>query len=263
MEKKTSFSAKTIFIEQILTEASLLFEGSKVVISKTKNENIRDIVTNVDITINDFLVSKIKEHYPGEQIYSEEIENSEQVSNGFWTIDPIDGTSNFVAGIPHFAICLGFVSSNQPVLGGAINPITKQIFLFEKGVGAFLNGEKIINNSNFSMEKSIICFNSGREVENRDWVYLILGKVLHKVKSVKFMGSSALDFCFVGAGIIDACIYPKLSSMDISFAIGLIRETGGVVVNEKFEELNLGFETQRVLAFKNQNSLEEFKKIIF
>jgi myo-inositol-1(or 4)-monophosphatase len=136
------------------------------------------------------------------------------------------------------------------------------MFTFQKGEGVFKNGVRIEPSENFSLERSVVSFNAGRQKENRDWMLMTLTKILHKVKSIKFLGSSALDLCYVGAGIMDATIYPQLSTFDVAFAIGFVRESGGVVVNEKFENLELSFEKQKVLAFKNQKAMESFRELL-
>jgi myo-inositol-1(or 4)-monophosphatase len=136
------------------------------------------------------------------------------------------------------------------------------MFTFQKGEGAFKNGVRVEPNNSFALERSVVSFNAGRQKENREWMLSIFTKILHKIKSIKFLGSSALDLCYVGAGIMDATIYPQLSTFDVAFAVGFVREAGGLVVGENFGDLELSFDKQKVLAFKNQKAMEAFKELV-
>ena len=133
------------FIIEIIKEAgklilSLREEKFKV---SSKNEDVRDLVTSVDLSVNNFISGEIKSLYPNEVILSEEIKNNSTTPDTFWSIDPIDGTSNFIRDIPHFATCITYVENNQPIIGAVFNPVTNELFSFQKDKGVFLNDKKI------------------------------------------------------------------------------------------------------------------------
>lgn len=227
-----------------------------------KDGNIRDVVTDVDIKLSEFITNQIAEAFPDEQIYSEETGSDDITQKSFWTIDPVDGTSNFSRNIPHFAICITYIENGTPVVGGAFNPVTNEMYSAEKGKGAFLNGKKVEISTIHEPKKSMVCTNAGRSDELRIWSHELYGNLLKNIKSVKNLGSSALDFCFVGSGSVDACLYAQLTPFDIAFAKTFIEEAGGVIVNEKYEPMQLSFEKQTVYAFNSKELMEAMKPII-
>jgi len=120
-------------ISSIKSAGRLLIELSKGRVQiGNKNNDIQDVVTDVDIKISSFLSQKIQAAFPGELIYSEESPNVDLSSGTFWSIDPIDGTTCFARGIPHFAIVIAYVEKGSPQIGAIYNPITKELFSFEK-----------------------------------------------------------------------------------------------------------------------------------
>src|SRR5438874_2552943 len=104
----------------------------------TKGGNARDIVTSADKEVNEFLITAIKKEFPDHDVYSEEASDTASKSEYQWVIDPIDGSSNFSRGIPHFSICIGLLKDSEPVVGAIYNPVTNELFSFKKGGGAFL-----------------------------------------------------------------------------------------------------------------------------
>ena len=104
-----------------------------------KGGDPRDIVTSADFAVNDFIIGKIKETFPDDAIYSEESSDDTGTASRLWTIDPIDGSSNFSRGIPHFAVCAAFLEDGVPTSGAVYNPVTNELFSFKKSPRAFLN----------------------------------------------------------------------------------------------------------------------------
>ncbi len=253
---------KLQFIEQTLKKAGeiLLEERKKDYSMAIKNGDIRDIITGVDLILNKYLTEQIQAQFEGDKIHSEETENTLSLEDSFWCIDPIDGTSNFANNIPHFAICLSYFSKGKVVCGGALNPVTNEFFAVDENA-AYLDGEKVSVSDVSDLARSVVAMNAGRSSELRIWSAELYTKLLGNTKSVRNLASSALDFCFVGAGRVDACIYAQLTVFDIVFALEFIKKAGGIVTNEKFEELELSFDKQKVFAFANQEILEQIKAL--
>lgn len=214
----------------------------------SKNGDSRDLVTSVDIVVDEFIKKAIGTAFPGESIYSEESASSIDVAGSFWTIDPIDGTSNFSQGIPHYAVCIGYVEAGQPIVGAVYNPVTKDLFSFEKGVGAFLNGTPITVRTVDKLAEAHVLLHIGRKPELADWGLELQRKLLSSAKKNLNLGSSALDICFVAAGRADACIYGTLTTMDISVAVGILREAGGEMYSENGDQAGLSEKPQKVFA---------------
>src|SRR3989344_1460215 len=134
-----------------------------------KGGDPRDIVTSVDMRVSEFLMGEIRNMFPGDSVYSEEGGGEERESKRLWVIDPIDGTANFSRGIPHFSVCLGLLGSGVPVVGAVYNPVTKELFSFKKGGGAFLNGKPIHASLIEDLSKAHVFLHAGRKKEVWDW----------------------------------------------------------------------------------------------
>lgn len=197
-----------------------------------KGGDPRDVVTSVDFAVNDFLIGKIKETFPEDCIYSEENTMSVHEAPRLWTIDPIDGSSNFSRGIPHFAICVAFLQNGVPEVGAVFNPVTNELFSFKKGEGAFLNSKPIHVSEETELENSFVLLHAGRKPEMREWGGRAYRQLLEHAKKTSNLAGSALDACFVAAGRVEANIYGTLSALDIAAALGILLEAGGVVFDE-------------------------------
>lgn len=206
--------------------------------TRMKGGNPRDIVTSVDNEINEFLISEIKKEFPTHRIYSEEGEGVIGDSDEQWAIDPIDGSSNFSRGIPHYAICIALLRGGVPQAGAVYNPVTRELFSFRKGGGAFLNGKPIHVSKETELKKSIVLLRAGRNPDSWEWGGASYTKLLNAANKSGNYGGSALDACFVAAGRVEANVYGNLTTMDIASAIGILLEAGGNVVNEKGESVS-------------------------
>lgn len=242
--------------ELLLRLRSEAFETS------TKNGDPRDIVTSVDVAVNEYITHKIQEQYPDHAIHSEEAAESASTSTHMWTIDPIDGSSNFSRGIPHFAICLGLMKEGVPVAGGILNPVTNELFSFERGKGAFLNGEPIKVSSIHALADAFVLLHTGRVPELASWGADGYKALLGKAKKTANFGSTALDTCFVAAGRVEASVYGTLSTLDIAPAIGLLQEAGGMIVNEDGLPLPYVRTPQKTYAVNNPQLFEALRTIV-
>ncbi len=252
------------FIIKIIKEAGKLLlrkrdEGFSVM---QKNDDPKDIVTTVDKDINDFIVNEIKKEFPSHGIYSEESENIENTTDYLWTIDPIDGTANFSRNIPHFAICIGLLKENLPVCGAVYNPVTNELFSFEKGKGAFLNNKEIHVSKITELSKAHVLFHTGRKENLREWGGESYKALLGNVKKTSNFASSSLDACFVATGRVEANIYGTLSTLDISCALGILKEAGGIILNKDKESMPLSSKAQKVFMTNNKEILNSLLKIL-
>jgi myo-inositol-1(or 4)-monophosphatase len=228
-----------------------------------KGGDPRDIVTSVDLAVNDFLIQKIRASFPEDAIYSEEGGGVANSASRMWAIDPIDGSSNFSRGIPHFAICLALLENGIPVAGAVYNPVTNELFSFKKGEGAFLNDKPITVSGTTDLKDAAVFLHAGRKPELWAWGGASYTKLLEHSKKVGNFGGSALDACFVAAGRIDANIYGRLMTMDIAGAIGILLEAGGRVVNDKGELITFSAEPQKVVMTNSKEIEDSLLKLLF
>lgn len=227
-----------------------------------KGSDPRDIVTSVDTAVNEFIIGKIREAFPDDAIYSEE-SSGPSSSTGAWAIDPIDGSSNFVRDIPHYAVCIAHLASGVPDTGAVFNPVTSELFSFKKGGGAFLNGKPISVSKILDLKEASVFLHAGRKSELWDWGGASYTKLLASAKKTLNYGGSALDACFVACGRIEANIYGRLTTMDVASAIGILLEAGGRVVNENGEPIAYSTEPQKVVMSNNETIERDILKLLF
>ena len=175
-----------------------------------------DFVTNTDLKVEKIIITELKKAKPNFSLISEESgeENNKDQKNT-WIIDPIDGTVNFLHGIPHFAISLALKSNDEIISGLIYDPIKDEMFFAEKNNGAFFNNHRIRVSSRNNINDCLFSSNDKHKIEidfpNR--------------KS----GCAALDMAYVAAGRYDGYFQKNLNLWDIAAGIILIKEAGGII----------------------------------
>ncbi len=175
-----------------------------------------DFVTNSDLRVEKIIIEELKKAKPNYSVISEEngIENNKD-KNNTWIIDPIDGTINFLHGIPHFAISIALRSNNEIVSGLIFDPIKNEMFFAEKDNGAFFNNQRI---------------RVSQKNELNNCLFATGGKVNQEPNlSYRKSGCAALDMAYVAAGRYDGYFQYNLNLWDIAAGIVLVKEAGGML----------------------------------
>ena len=250
------------FVVNLVREAGkrLRLARNKKIIVFQKGDDWRDVVTNVDIDINDFLASEIKKTFPGHRLYSEEQENfidAEKNSPFEWAIDPIDGSANFSRGIPHFSVCVGLLKKEVSVVGAVYNPVTDEFFSFEKGRGVFLNNVAIYASGIEKISEAFVLMRVGREESLLKWGMEMQFALLKSAKKTNNWGSAALDLCFLAAGRVEAVIYGTFSAREMAGAVGILRAAGGEVYTLTGQPVSFLPKRQTIIAAANKKILAE------
>src|SRR5262245_5629750 len=150
-----------------------------------------------------------------------------------WLIDPLDGTMNFLHGIPHFAISVGLEQSGEIIAGVVYDPIKDEMFWAEKGVGAYLNDRRMRVSSRRKLENSLVATGittrSGVNDAERAAFVAQIDAALAATAGVRRFGSAALDLAYVAAGRYEGFWEHHLSPWDIAAGIVLVREAGGYI----------------------------------
>jgi len=230
-----------------------------------KGEDIKDLITNIDIEINNFFLSEIKKAFPEHRIHSEEqnFPDLHKKSPYEWVLDPIDGTSNFSRNIPHFSTCVGLLYKEVPVSGAVYNPITDELFSFEKGKGSFLNDLAIHVSDIDKAIDAYTIFRIGHKKSLFKWGEKAQISFLASMKKVSNFGSSALDLCFLAAGRVDAVIYGTFTTRDVAAAIGILREAGGEIYTPAGQPALLSKKRQTIIATANKKLFEEIQPLSY
>lgn len=231
-------------IEQIGTELkALVLEVSEYI----KNEfgtvqahqivekDINSLVSYVDQQAELKLIEGLSKIIPSSKFITEEdMAQNESDSQWTWIIDPLDGTTNFLNGIPFFSVSVALYQNDQATIGLVQEVMHDEQFYAQKGKGAFLNEQKIRVSSQTELSKSIIAtgFPYRNEYDSKAHVDLINYWLLH-TRGIRRFGSAALDLCYVAAGRFQAYYESMLNPWDIAAGALIVEEAGGVVCNYK------------------------------
>ena len=220
-----------------------------------------DFVTNCDKKIEKILIDEFLKARPNYSILSEEIGEINNDDSFKWIIDPIDGTSNFLHGIPHFAISVGLEHDKEIICGIIYDPIKDEMFTAEKGNGSYLNNQRMRVSSRSKLEDCMI-FTGGprhgsksREVALKEY-YKFSSKVLIPIRK---LGSGALDMAYVAAGRCDGFWSRDLNYWDIAAGIILVKEAGGFVTDFNG---NNEYEQNKTLLASNEKINKEMVEVL-
>ena len=215
-----------------------------------------DFVTNCDKKVEKILIDELLKARPSYSILSEEIGEINNDDSFKWIIDPIDGTSNFLHGIPHFAISVGLEHNKEIVCGIIYDPIKDEMFTAEKGNGSYLNNQRMRVSSRPKLEDCII-FTGGpkHEAKNRELALKEYYKFSIKVLTpIRKLGSASLDMAYVAAGRCDGFWQRNLNYWDIAAGIILIKEAGGFITD--FNGNDAYIENKTILATNSRINKE-------
>jgi len=206
-----------------------------------------DFVTKTDKHVEKILIeelSKIKKNYSFITEETGTIKNNDK--ENIWIIDPIDGTTNFLHGIPHFAICIALQSKNEIISGLIFDPIKDEMFFAEKDKGAFLNNQRLRVSKKNSLDECL--FSSNHE------------GVKFSNLNMRYSGCAALDLAYVASGRLDGFFHNKINLWDVAAGTLLVQEAGGIVndLNKfKINNINIRASSASINA-QMLNSLGKF-----
>jgi myo-inositol-1(or 4)-monophosphatase len=204
-----------------------------------------DFVTNSDIKTEKIIIDELNKGRPNYSIISEEngIEKNKDTKNT-WVIDPIDGTINFLHGLPHFAISIALKNNDEIISGLIFDPIKNEMFYAEKNNGAYFNNHRI---------------RVSKKNDINECLFATGNKVSEKIDlAIRKTGSAALDMAYVAAGRFDGFFQNNLNLWDIAAGIILVKEAGGVI-----NDINLSeYKNLNVIASSSDIGAKLEKKLI-
>ena len=206
-----------------------------------------DFVTKTDKQVEKILIEELSKTKSNYSFLSEEvgkIENKDK--ENIWIIDPIDGTTNFLHGIPHFAICIALESKKEIISGLVYDPIKDEMFYAEKNKGAYLNNQRLRVSSKNSIDECL--FSSNHE------------GVKFSNLNMRCSGCAALDLAYVASGRLDGFFHNKINIWDVASG-ALMVEEAGVIVNDlkKFNSNNIDIRaSSSAIHDKMLKNLENF-----
>ena len=190
-----------------------------------------DFVTSADKRTEKILIEELQKAHPEYGIITEEagIINKSNADNR-WIIDPVDGTMNFLNGIPQFAISIGYEEKGEITCGVIFNPIINEMFVAEKGSGAYLNNSRIrVSNKKKIKDALLVTGGPKRASKIKNKIFSEYISVSNEVSNVRKFGSAALDMAYVACGRFDGYWQRELNYWDIAAGIIVIKEAGGFI----------------------------------
>ena len=192
-----------------------------------------DFVSAADRKAEEVVRDALMKARPGYSLVLEEngiIEGTDKSHT--WHVDPLDGTSNFLHGVPHFAVSVGLEREGQIVAGVIFDPIKDELFVAERGKGAYLNNRRLRVSGRQDMADALVGYGTpylGRGSHPR--LLRELGAVMAVAGGTRRMGSAALDMAYVACGRLDAYWERDLQTYDFAAGVILVREAGGFVTS--------------------------------
>lgn len=188
-----------------------------------------DLVSDADRDAEAHILSIIREHRPQDGILSEEGDDTESGSGFTWVVDPLDGTINFLFGIPVWAVSVAAVDEDGPVVGVVHNPNTGETFSAFRGGGALMNGRSIHVSERDDLATALIGTGFSYDSDARTQQAEIVGRVLPRVRDIRRAGSAALDLCSVACGRLDGLYEAPMEPWDKAAGSLIVAEAGGTV----------------------------------
>jgi myo-inositol-1(or 4)-monophosphatase len=201
------------------------FRGHNQVKVKGKS----NFVTQVDLLAEQAVLAILRAEYPGCPVLSEETNNNTGLSGYTWIVDPLDGTNNFVFGIPFLCVNIALARDGDVIFGLTYDPLQDECFHARAGSGCFLNGERICVSSRSKLGAAIVGFDIGYDVKWGEEVFELASFLRPEVHSLRVMGSAALSLAYVACGRLDLYFHKYLYPWDTAPGILLIKEAGGMV----------------------------------
>ncbi|CAA0090151.1 Inositol-1-monophosphatase [Zhongshania aliphaticivorans] len=202
---------------------------------ETKGEN--DFVTEIDRKAEQEIIYHLQKAYPDHGFLGEESGQTGNADSPYqWVIDPIDGTTNFIHGIPHFAISIACVHQGQIEHAVILDPIRREEFTASRGRGAQVNGRRVRVTMNASLEGALIGTGIPFKAHCEEHISAYmkgLEAIASETAGIRRAGAASLDLAYVAAGRLDGFWEMGLSKWDIAAGILLVREAGGLVSDFK------------------------------
>jgi len=188
-----------------------------------------DYVSEVDRACEAEIVREIRRLYPDHAILAEE-SGATGDSENVWIIDPLDGTSNYLHGIPHYAISIAMQIKGRTEHAVVYDPVREELFTASRGRGAVLNNQKLRVSPRIGLSGSILATALPfRQRDKLDTCMAVLGDVFSQAEDIRRAGAASLDLAYVAAGRLDGYWEIGLQPWDVAAGALLVREAGGVV----------------------------------
>ena len=203
-----------------------------------KSKGVGDFVTNTDLKVEKSLLETLQYYFPNFTYISEE---SEKINGDKETIviDPIDGTTNFIHGIPYIGIVISKIVDDEIIDGIIYNPITNDFFWASKGQGSWCNNKRLRVSKREVFQDCVVGTGFSHSKAKQNNFFKEKELVLKNSTGIRGMGSAAIDLAYVASGKLDAYWERNLNLWDVSSGVLLVKEAGGKVTETSGKEWNI------------------------
>lgn len=218
-----------------------------------------DFVTQADLGSEKILYEHLSHAYPHYGFLMEEKGEIKGNEDARWIIDPLDGTTNFVHGIPHFCISVALEKKGVLVAGAIYDPLKDELFWAEKGRGAYLNNRRIFVSARSKLVGSLIISEMRLGMPESSAMNLSLFKEINARSAFRSFGSAALDLAYVAAGRVEGYLEYNLKPWDVAAGIVIVQEAKGMVIPIRRGDTLLSGDS---IAATNQNLHEDILRLL-
>ena len=197
-------------------------------VAATAKSTATDLVTEADRDTESWLVRRIAELRPGDGVLGEESGGGAGTTGVRWLLDPIDGTVNFVLGLPQYAVSVAAEADGRVVAGAVCNPVSGELFHARLGGGAWLGETALRGPRDVPLERAVIGTGFGYAAARRAAQVAIVAELLPRIADVRRLGAASLDLCAVAAGRLDGYFEAGLNPWDYAAGLLVATEAGCV-----------------------------------
>lgn len=219
---------KQILTESLTRAGEILLENFGHISGYEIKESQSSIVTKADIDSEKAIIQLIQHRFPAHNTLGEETGFQNRGSEFTWVIDPLDGTSNFAAGIPWFGVIICLLKNSVPVLSGCYLPVQDLLYLAEKDKGATCNGTKITVSEETKLKNVLVAYSLDYSEEKRktEQETKLIRRLVNNIRNLRST-NSVVDFCYTAEGKLGGCLNQTTKIWDIAGPALLIEEAGG------------------------------------
>ena len=189
-----------------------------------------DLVTEADLASQEAIRGILLVHYPKHAFVGEELDRSADLTAEYcWVVDPLDGTTNYVHQLPHYAVSVALLHHGQPIVGAIFDPVHDECFTCARGQGAFLNRRPIRTSTVADLSGALVTASFAARVERGSAEIDQFVAAALACQAMRRTGSAALNLCYLAAGRVDAFWALSTKAWDVAAGVLLVEEAGGVV----------------------------------
>lgn len=244
---------------QIAKEAGWQIKNERNFEIKEKGD-VANIVTSMDIKIQQSVLSKLEPLIEGASFYAEENGKRDMTDGYVWVVDPIDGTTNYAYDLKTSCISIGLLYEKQGYMGVVYNPYVDECFYALRGHGAYVNGNPIHVTDTPIYASLFSVGTTPYDKDHADETFEKIKRLFLTGKDIRRSGSAAIDLCSLAAGRYDAFYECALAPWDYAAAGTIIEEAGGII--DTMDPYTWGYEGSITIVAGNPNNINELKELL-